>query len=95
MNHVPYPQRGQITLASGRWRKPQAGHLGRLSLSTPGVAMLVIGNPRPAFTELEKIEELAGLRNSRGFDEFQESRALDFAELLSTHTPLRSRTMIG
>ena len=48
MNHVPNPQGDTITKASVRWRKPQAGHLGRLSLSTPGVAMLVIGIPLPS-----------------------------------------------
>jgi len=37
---VPNPQRGlHISLASGRRRKLQAGHLGRLLLSTPGMAM--------------------------------------------------------
>ena len=53
-----------ITKAPARWRKPQKlGHpCSRLSLSTPGVAIVVIGRHTFArLPELEKIEKLAAL----------------------------------
>jgi hypothetical protein len=73
MNHVSFSAKETNTKASVRWRKPEAGHLGRLSLSTPGVAIAGYRHtPLLRSLNLRKsrtcwLEELYGLyRVSRG-----------------------------
>ena len=80
MNHVPFSAKGtnheglgSVAEATSRSSWPT------LALHPRGGHCWLSASLSPAFTELEKIEKLPALRNSRGFDEFQEDRALDFA----------------
>ena len=93
-NAGPQPATGtHLTLASVRWRKLQAGHLGRLvALHPRGGHARLSASLVPPFTDLGKIEKMPSWRTLGDLTSFKRL-GRSVSRIASTHEPMGCRTI--